>query len=91
MLIEAAELSAFVNDFSPSKFDTRTVPVEIEEDSGDSGSHSPALRFGEGSRTERRRKRRNKCWVVDLYRETTATATAEGKQGQHIAIFPDYN
>ncbi|CAN1145477.1 hypothetical protein LINPERHAP2_LOCUS14703 [Linum perenne] len=30
MLIEAAELSVSVNDFPPSDFDTRTVPVEIE-------------------------------------------------------------
>ncbi|CAN1252483.1 hypothetical protein LINPERPRIM_LOCUS8028 [Linum perenne] len=82
MLIEAAELAASVNDSAPSDFDTTTAPVEIEEESGDSGSHSPALRFGGGSGTERRRKRRNKCWVVDLYRdtETAATTTAEGKR-----------
>ncbi|CAN1120962.1 hypothetical protein LINPERPRIM_LOCUS1028 [Linum perenne] len=83
MLIEAAELAASVNDSAPSDFDTMTAPVEIEEESGDSGSHSPALRFGGGSGTERRRKRRTKCWVVDLYRdtETAATTTAERKRG----------
>ncbi|CAN1800022.1 hypothetical protein LINPERHAP1_LOCUS22356 [Linum perenne] len=47
MLIEVAELSASVNDFLPLDFGTRTVPVEIEEESGDSGSYSSALRFGE--------------------------------------------
>ncbi|CAN1129015.1 hypothetical protein LINPERPRIM_LOCUS17205 [Linum perenne] len=89
MLIEAAELPTSVNDFPPSDFYTTTAPVEIEEESGDSGSHSPALRFGKGSGTERRRKRRNKCWVVDLYWETVATT--EGKQRQRITVFPNYN
>ncbi|CAN1120963.1 hypothetical protein LINPERPRIM_LOCUS1028 [Linum perenne] len=90
MLIEAAELAASVNDSAPSDFDTMTAPVEIEEESGDSGSHSPALRFGGGSGTERRRKRRTKCWVVDLYRdtETAATTTAERKRYRDSSMEP---
>ncbi|CAN1145321.1 hypothetical protein LINPERHAP2_LOCUS14612 [Linum perenne] len=58
MLIEAAELSVSDNDFPPSDFDTRTVPVEIEEDSRDSSGDRLSTgatiwrRFGDGEAEE---------------------------------------
>ncbi|CAL1378372.1 unnamed protein product [Linum trigynum] len=70
----------------------RTAVAEETEE--DSEPHSPSIR-GRGGRIAVRgtkRKRRNKCWVVDLYKNsdemTTGTTVVTSKRGRRSQVMP---
>ncbi|CAL1404042.1 unnamed protein product [Linum trigynum] len=97
VLIEATELASGRGSSSNTLDPDEMRTAAAEETEEESEPHSPSIR-GRGGRIAVRgtkRKRRNKCWVVDLYKnsdemttETTVATVPTSKRGRRSQVMP---